>query len=748
MPDLVPLAPLRVTRLVAQANPREFTLFLGAGASKSSGILLAFEMIREWRQTAFEENNPAPADFDAWCQQQPWFKRDDEYSVLFELLYPTQRARQAYIENKVEGAFPSWGYLYLANIVHHGYFNTIFTTNFDDLINDALTMYLGYNPVVCAADSAVLDVRITTDRAKIIKLHGDYLFQRLKNTVAELDQLDPNMSDKLREFAQECGMVVIGYAGRDHSVMRVFEELVKDARAFPNGIYWSVRPRDEPAPRVKAMATQFPQRFHLFECPDFDTFMAGLNAELKLALPRAILLPYQDVQARFDRLVKMATANQLNDPTIKEHIAQLRDKLNLDVAKATDVAELDLLQAQLALGRRDYQTALEYVVRYDRQRPNDATALTTWGDALAVQAEEEAAEFAATEAATKWQQAIQRNPHALPPRYSLARYYSRKQKNAEALQVCEELARLAPKDEALQRNLVTLYATVGRFDDALQQLDALIARDPGAADHHAMRAAVLEQKGLMPESLREIQRAVALNPGNAALRFMLGNSLARLAKWDDAAAEYTQATTLDPKNLSYRLQIASFLWTLQKSALAVPHLQQAILIEPHSAEAHGALGQCYAAVGNWQAAQDATATALQLSPQDSRLHVNAGILYAAANRLDLSEQHLQTALELNPAIPQPYYMLCWLYWNQQRGQEFTAAFQKLQQLAPQVAQQLQMQLQAARVQPMNWQAAWQQQLAGWLQGQTQTAQSAGWTRTQAGQAENIFAEWDKRLRGQ
>ncbi len=50
MPELSPLPQNQVIRLVAQADRREFALFLGAGASRSSGAPLASEMIHEWRR--------------------------------------------------------------------------------------------------------------------------------------------------------------------------------------------------------------------------------------------------------------------------------------------------------------------------------------------------------------------------------------------------------------------------------------------------------------------------------------------------------------------------------------------------------------------------------------------------------------------------------------------------------------------------------------------------------------------------
>ncbi|HEX8139136.1 MAG TPA: tetratricopeptide repeat protein [Pyrinomonadaceae bacterium] len=727
--DLLPLT--QVIRLVAQADRREFTLFLGAGASKSSGVPLASDMIAEWRKMVFEDRAMLPdVHFKSWCENQPWYDKDDEYSILFEMLFPNPRARQKYVEPKIEAGFPGWCYLYLANIVKSGYFNVIFTTNFDDLINDALTMYLGYNAMVCAADSLVENISITSDRAKIVKLHGDYLFQHLKNTPEELKQLDPNMDHKFREFGKQCGMVVIGYAGRDQSVMRVIEEMINDKDSFPNGIYWGVRPQDNDkrrlAPRVQELARRYPKHFHLFQCPDFDLFMSRLHSALKLDLPRTVLHPHESVRERFNRLVENTMGGQQNDPMINAHRLKLEEELNRPWAKETDLDAFDLMQAQIALGQRDYKTALTLIVKYCQRRPDDANAVMTWGDALAVQGEEEASEAALEEAAVKWREAVRLNQRILAPRYRLARHYWRLQKYAESIIVLEELLKRVPKDHLSRRSLIVLYATSSRFEDALREIDVLLERQPNSDELHAMKAAVLEQRGLIDRALQEIRRAAELKPRNAQYHFALANILIRLGKLDEAAAEIRQATQLDPRNLSYRLQAVNFYSLQQRLDLALEHAEAAVRSEPTSAEARGWLGQIYFTLGRIMEAQREIEEALRLSPHDSRILADAGILYSNLNRFDLAERYFRQAAQSNPSRSLPYYMLCMIYWVNNRWQEFNGAYQQLMRVAPPIAQQLQMQLQMMDQQFMgNRLAAFQalqRQNAPWLQNQSQQAQ--------------------------
>ena len=676
----------QVLRLIHSADPREFSLFLGAGASKSSGVPLAGEMIAEWRGMMYADRAPDGADFDAWCAEQTWYGLPDEYSVLFETLFPNERARQKYVEPKIEAGFPNWGYLYLANLVKAGYFNVIFTTNFDDLINDALSMYLAYNPVVCAADSEVISINIATERAKIIKLHGDYLFKRLKNTVEELEELDPNMESKFREFSKQCGLVVLGYSGRDRSVMNAIGKTFEDEQAFPIGVWWGLRPDETPSEQVVELATRYPTRFKLFDCPDFDAFMVGVHSRRKLALPKTVVKPYESVEERFARLIDEVEEGRFASDTIVEHVRQLKKELDRPWAKAgADVS--DLLEARLAIGKRDYAKALELVTAYCSKNGEDAESLVAWGDALAIQSEEQHDAAAGEEAVRKWRAAIRLEPKHLQARYSLARHFHRMQRFQDAIEPAEELSKLAPNDTGVRRSLVQLYSASGRTRDAAELLREMLVVEPKAADLHAMDSMVCEQRGLIARGLKAIELAVQLDGSNPAYRFALGNGLARMGRLEDAAREYERAIELDPKNLGFRLQAAQFYVGRQVTDRAVAHLNDAIVIEPDSAEARGLLGQLLLGLGRPDEALEHIDAALELSPDDSRLLVNAGIVKLQSADYANAEIVLARAAQLNPQQPQPQHWLALLYWVQNRDADAQQALGRLQQIMPAMAQQ-------------------------------------------------------------
>src|SRR5690606_28817568 len=139
-------------------------------------------------------------------------------------------------------------------------------------------------------DSSIRSVRLTSRRPKIIKLHGDFLFDNIKNTVSELESLEQNMKDKFRQFGNEFGLIVIGYSGNDRSIMDSLSSMLKSDDMFPHGVYWCVREGQEVNMSVERLA-RFP-KLKLVTISGFDEFFAELHSSLDLKLQRELSDPY------------------------------------------------------------------------------------------------------------------------------------------------------------------------------------------------------------------------------------------------------------------------------------------------------------------------------------------------------------------------------------------------------------------------------------------------------------------------
>lgn len=270
-------------RIMSGTSPN-YSLFLGAGASVTSGIKTGHELVQEWREEIYKRLSPdkytSPKEAVNWLTKNhpDWYDPSNEYSSLFEKKFDLPSQRRRFVELQVDKKLPSIGYAYLVELFESRFLDTVFTTNFDDLINEAFYQFSSDRPLLCAHDSSIKGISITSSRPKIIKVHGDYLFDSIKSSLRETESLENNTREKLDEFAKEYGIIFVGYAGNDNSIMEVLKYLLKQNDYLRNGIYWCRRKNDQISPELFKLLNH--DKVYWVEIDGFDELMAELAHEL------------------------------------------------------------------------------------------------------------------------------------------------------------------------------------------------------------------------------------------------------------------------------------------------------------------------------------------------------------------------------------------------------------------------------------------------------------------------------------
>jgi SIR2-like domain len=114
----------------------------------------------------------------------------------------------------------------------------IITTNFDRLIENALRE-AGIEPtVIASADMLAGATPMIHARCTVIKVHGDYLDTRIKNTDAELSNYAPAIDGLLDEVFDRFGLIVVGWSGEWDTALRA-ALLRSPNRRYP--LYWAAR---------------------------------------------------------------------------------------------------------------------------------------------------------------------------------------------------------------------------------------------------------------------------------------------------------------------------------------------------------------------------------------------------------------------------------------------------------------------------------------------------------------------------
>ncbi|OGN92384.1 MAG: hypothetical protein A2Z75_05745 [Chloroflexi bacterium RBG_13_50_10] len=485
-----------------------FALLIGAGASATSGAKTSSELIAEWRQRLYRQSkNEKP--LAEWLKEQDWYEDEEEYPILFEKVYDQPSQRRNYIEECIRDATPSWGYIYLANIIALNYFNVVFTPNFDDLINEACCTYGGLRPLVCAHDSAVADIRVTSARPKIIKLHGDFLYDSIKTTLAETSNLETNMRDKLRQFGKEYGLVVIGYSGKDKSIMDTLEMLLSDSTEgyFPHGLYWCRRREDQVSKRLRRLMIR--GKTYWVEIEGFDEFMAELHEGLALTLPDTVRDPYRATTERLNRFI--LPRKEAKHPIIQKDVKQVETQIKSfeQVISGQEIQEFDRLVPYKFLGDRQYarckyRDALVYYEKALRQDPND-NGLMLYMVYSYVWTENFAKAFEIS------QKMIDQNPNGWEGYYSRGFSFGHDKKAGDAILNFEEALKHMPEKEALRYSVLASRAnvrlSVGDWEGAFLDTEQALQTSPKSPEMLLNKSIALKALGKEKEA-KEIVQAV------------------------------------------------------------------------------------------------------------------------------------------------------------------------------------------------------------------------------------------------
>ncbi|UJS20161.1 MAG: SIR2 family protein [Candidatus Brocadia sp.] len=227
-------------RITSQNKNLEYVFLLGAGASISSGVPSAEDCIWEWKKEIFLTNNLHDSDLcdDLKLQStrikiQKWIDADgscpplddpQEYSFFAERAYPTDESRRKYFENLFQGKSPSFGYHILCLLAKEGMAKIVFTTNFDGLLTRAA--YLNnLTPIEVTIDTEdYIHRQLEKNRIMCVALHGDYKYEKLKNTGKELDNQSVEFEKALQFHLYNKNLIVLGYSGRDKLLMSALEK--------------------------------------------------------------------------------------------------------------------------------------------------------------------------------------------------------------------------------------------------------------------------------------------------------------------------------------------------------------------------------------------------------------------------------------------------------------------------------------------------------------------------------------------
>ena len=297
------------------SNKGAYALFLGAGISKAAhipdGWLVEEELIKKIAATKGVKDE---IDWHKWYIKE--FGEAANYSDLLNSLTtsPTERVQlmkefiDAYEDEKVLGwKQPTVAHRAIAKLAKAGYVKVIITTNFDRLVETALQDE-GIIPQMVYSES---DFEHITPLAHatiptVIKVNGDYIDCKFRNTTEELDDYPDVMKEQLKWIFANYGIVTIGWSAKWDKGLRA---ILNEAGASRYGAFFTHM--DEASQNLKDLAVV--REGDTISVKNADYFLTELS-ERVFALEKLNLsknLSDEMVVARVKKYLSSAQCNPL-----------------------------------------------------------------------------------------------------------------------------------------------------------------------------------------------------------------------------------------------------------------------------------------------------------------------------------------------------------------------------------------------------------------------------------------------------
>ena len=485
----------------------KFVWVLGAGASLASGIPLGSTLVDQWLKELHLREEGEATPLEKWATEQnlgikgfKYADRAKDYAGVYQRRfhdYPDEG--YAYLESVMSGKDPSPGYSILAAAMaadppRH---NAVITTNFDNLVADALSIYTDTFPFVCGHESLTGFVRVAMRRPLICKIHRDLLLAP-QNDPRSLRRLHDAWGGALRALFEHYTPLFIGYGGNDDTLMDLLESLEPgDIKGQMIWCYYEGSNPDEkskPDDRIVNLITDHDGV--LVPVPDFDLLMVLLGEKMGIGLLD------EDINRRARARTKRYRERiQLLDTEKHPAVAQARAATMERSGGWWAWEQKARRESDLELREIAYRQGLQHYPQSAELHHNFANFLSEiLGNAQ--------------EAEEHFRSAIELGSYA-NHRVNLAFHLWKVGGNGDEVEkFYRQAIELDPKKAATKGDLAAFLFTVrGNLDEAEHLFQQAIEDDPDNANNYGNYAALLLGKGQLAEADEKLEQSGLLNGG-------------------------------------------------------------------------------------------------------------------------------------------------------------------------------------------------------------------------------------------
>jgi len=245
----------------------------------------------------------------------------------------------------------------------------------------------------------------------------------------------------------------------------------------------------------------------------------------------------------------------------------------------------------------------------------------------------------------------------------------------EAAQLAEKHLRAYPKDAPVRLVLARAELAQGKFKQAFEGLQKILASDPNNIDALYYMSVIAREL-----SHREYERLFSIAPDSGRVHQLLGEAALAAENRSEAEEEFQKALSSNPQSIEVSAELAELKRSQSKFDEAITYYTQAEQIGPLNYEIAYGLGACYTYKQEYSRAIEWLQKAVALAPDSAAARFALGNALFQNGQIEAAIPELNVSLKIEPRMKQAYFLLGRAYSKLGRMDDAKVALKKLDEL--------------------------------------------------------------------
>jgi len=202
----------------------------------------------------------------------------------------------------------------------------------------------------------------------------------------------------------------------------------------------------------------------------------------------------------------------------------------------------------------------------------------------------------------------------------------------------------------IHNNLGITYDMIGRYDEAVQEMNEALRLDPGYIEVHNNLAVTFNKLGELESAENELKEALRLNPEYPEAHCNLGVVYMGAGKYEEAEVELKEAIRLRPENFVAHHNLGNLYALEKKYDEAISEFNKALQLNPDNALTHNDLGNIFLESGKNEEALKCFQEAVRIDAEFAEAHLGIGMAHYNMGSYDRAAQSLSRGVYLDKEL--------------------------------------------------------------------------------------------------